>query len=197
LGAGDGANGERAQSLGILEFVSKKFQGSCWSLFYLNRMSGVKIREGEKRDLSRVLELVKELAQFEKALDHVSNTVEKMEEEGFGANPIYGFFVAEREDEILGLSLYYYRYSTWKGKRLYLEDIIVTEQERGKGLGKMLFERTMKFTLEQNCTGMMWQVLDWNKAAIDFYKKYDAKLDDEWINGHLEANQIDSFFNKN
>lgn len=159
-------------------------------------MSNVKIRSGVKSDLPRVLELIKELAIFEKASDQVSNTVERMEEDGFGSNPIYGFFVAERESRIIGLSLYYYRYSTWKGKRLYLEDIIVTEEERGKGLGKMLFEHTMKFAVEQNCTGMMWQVLDWNTPAINFYKKYNAKLDEEWINGHLEAKQIETFFNK-
>jgi len=157
----------------------------------------MKIRKGVRQDLPKVLELVKELALYEKASDQVSNTVERMEEDGFGSNPIYGFFVAESEGEIVGLSLYYYRYSTWKGKRLYLEDIIVTESNRGKGLGKMLFESTMKFALEQNCTGMMWQVLDWNKPAIDFYKKYNAKLDDEWINGHLEATQIASFFDNN
>jgi GNAT superfamily N-acetyltransferase len=159
-------------------------------------MNLVKIRDGIKADLPRVLELIKELAIFEKALEEVSNTVDQMEEDGFGSNPIYGFFVAERENEIVGLSLYYYRYSTWKGKRLYLEDIIVTEKERGKGLGKMLFEHTMKFALDQSCTGMMWQVLDWNDPAINFYKKYNAKLDDEWLNGHLEARQIKTFFHR-
>ncbi len=160
-------------------------------------MSGLKIRKGVKQDLPRVLELVMELALFENALDQVSNTVTRMEEDGFSSNPIYGFFVAEMKKEIVGLSLYYYRYSTWKGKRLYLEDIIVTEKERGKGLGKLLFEHTMKFTVEQNCTGMTWQVLDWNKPAINFYKKYYARLDNEWINGHLEAAQIESFFKEN
>ena len=153
-------------------------------------MSEVKIRSGIKKDLPSVLELIKELAQFEKASDQVSNTVERMEEDGFGLNPVYGFFVAEDRHEIVGLSLYYFRYSTWKGKRLYLEDIIVTENQRGKGLGKLLFERTMRFSLEQGCSGMMWQVLNWNKPAIDFYKKYQARLDEEWLNGHLEADQI-------
>jgi len=160
-------------------------------------MNNIKIRSGLKRDLPHVLELINELASFEKASDQVSNTVEKMEQDGFGINPIYGFFVAEMNERIVGLSLYYYRYSTWKGKRLYLEDIIVTEEERGKGLGKLLFERTMKFALEQNCTGMMWQVLDWNKPAIEFYKRYEAKLDGEWINGHLEASQITAFLKRN
>lgn len=157
-------------------------------------MSEIKIRNGAKMDLPRVLELIKELAQFEKASDQVSNTVERMEQDGFGANPVYGFFVAEDGEEIVGLSLYYFRYSTWKGKRLYLEDIIVTENRRGKGLGKLLFERTMKYSLEQGCSGMMWQVLNWNKPAIDFYKKYQARLDEEWLNGYLEADQIVSFF---
>ena len=156
----------------------------------------VNIRMGIKADLPRALELIKELALYEKAAEQVSNTVERMEEDGFGSNPIYGFFVAEQEDRIVGLALYYYRYSTWKGKRLYLEDIIVTQSQRGKGLGKMLFERIMKFTLEQNCTGMMWQVLDWNKPALDFYKKYNAKLDEEWINGHLEASEIACFLDR-
>lgn len=153
-------------------------------------MNEVKIRSGTKKDLPRVLELIKELALYEKALEQVSNTVAQMEIDGFGVQPIFGFFVAEGAGNILGLSLYYYRYSTWKGKRLYLEDIIVTEKERGRGLGKILFERTMQFALEQNCTGMMWQVLDWNEPAINFYKKYGAKLDPEWINGNLESSDI-------
>lgn len=157
-------------------------------------MSEISIRNGVRRDLPRVLELIRELALFEKAAGEVTNTVERMERDGFGPNPVYGFFVAARGEEIIGLSLYYFRYSTWKGKRLYLEDIIVTESERGKGLGKLLFERTMKFSLEKGCTGMMWQVLNWNKAAIDFYKKYNTRLDEEWLNGHLEAAQITSFF---
>jgi GNAT superfamily N-acetyltransferase len=156
-------------------------------------MNELGIRQGVKSDLPQVLELIRELALFEKALDQVSNTVAQMEKDGFGDQPIYGFFVAEESERIVGLSLYYYRYSTWKGKRLYLEDIIVTEKERGRGLGKTLFERTMEFALEQNCTGMMWQVLDWNEPAIKFYKKYGTKLDPEWINGNLEAADIRHF----
>jgi GNAT superfamily N-acetyltransferase len=113
-----------------------------------------------------------------------------MEEDGFGKNPIYGFYVAERDSKIVGISLYYWRYSTWKGKRLYLEDIVVTESERGKGAGKLLFDRTMEKALEENCSGMMWQVLEWNEPAINFYRKYGAKLDDEWTNCTLEASQI-------
>lgn len=150
----------------------------------------IAIRAGTKSDLPRALELIKELATYEKAPHEVINTVEKMEEDGFGAHPIFGFFVAEVDGLVVGLSLYYWRYSTWKGKRLYLEDIIVTERERGKGLGKLLFDRTMQHALDENCSGMMWQVLDWNEPAINFYKKYGARLDDEWINCTLEREQI-------
>jgi len=142
--------------------------------------------------LPRVLELVKELAEYERAPHEVTNTLAGMEEDGFGPNPIYGFFVAEEENRIIGLSLYYWRYSTWKGKRLYLEDIIVTESERGKGIGKLLFDKTMEKALEEKCTGMMWQVLEWNEPAINFYKKYGSKLDSEWVNCHLEAAQIEA-----
>ena len=149
------------------------------------------IRTGLQSDLPRVLELIKELALFEKAPHEVTNTLEMMNEDGFGKHPIFGFFVAENDSgKIIGLSLYYWRYSTWKGKRLYLEDIIVTESERGKGAGKLLFDRTMQHALDENCTGMMWQVLDWNEPAINFYKKYGSKLDNEWVNCHLEREQI-------
>ncbi len=159
-------------------------------LLLLQDMESINIRKGKKEDLPQVLELVKELAEYERAPQEVTNTIELMEEDGFGTNPVYGFFVAENEERIVGLSLYYWRYSTWKGKRLYLEDIIVTEQERGKGAGKLLFDRTMQKALEENCTGMMWQVLEWNEPAINFYKKYGSKLDDEWVNCHLESDQI-------
>lgn len=153
-------------------------------------MNEISIREGCKEDLPRVLELIKELALFERAPHEVTNTLSALEEDGFGPHPVYGFFVAEKDSNIIGLSLYYWRYSTWKGKRLYLEDIIVTESQRGKGAGKMLFDRTMKKALEENCTGMMWQVLEWNDPAINFYKKYGSKLDGEWVNCNLEAEQI-------
>ena len=148
------------------------------------------IREGRKRDLPRVLELIKELAEYERAPQEVTNTIERLEDDGFGPHPVYGFYVAESAGTIVGISVYYWRYSTWKGKRLYLEDIIVTESHRGKGAGQQLFTRTMEKALEEDCTGMMWQVLNWNEPAINFYKKYGAKLDGEWMNCHLEAAQI-------
>jgi GNAT superfamily N-acetyltransferase len=157
-------------------------------------MNSIVIRHGRKDDLNQVLTLVKELAAFERAADQVSNTVEQMEVDGFGPEPFYGFFVAEEGNSIIGLSLYYYRYSTWKGKRLYLEDIVVTEAHRGRGIGKMLFDTTMKKCVDDNCSGMMWQVLEWNAPAIAFYQKYGAKLDDEWTNCNLESSQIRLMF---
>ena len=146
------------------------------------------LREGKLEDLPRVLELIKELALYEKAPEQVTNTLELMKEDGFGPHPVYGMFVCEKDStgEIIGIAVYYYRYSTWKGKRLYLEDIVVTESERGNGAGKMLFDRVMAKSLEANCTGMMWQVLDWNEPAINFYKKYDAQFDPEWWNGSID-----------
>ncbi len=155
------------------------------------------IRNGKKEDLARALELIKELAEFERAVHEITNTISAMEEDGFGSSPVYGFFVAEEQEQIHGISLYYYRYSTWKGKRLYLEDIVVTESQRGKGIGKLLFEATMKKVVDESCTGMMWQVLDWNESAIEFYKRYNTRFDSEWINCHLETEQIKSFLKTN
>lgn len=154
------------------------------------------IREGKKEDLPRVLELIKELAEYERAPHEVINNIPLMEEDGFGLKPVFGFFVLENENGVVGLSLYYWRYSTWKGKRLYLEDIIVTESERGKGYGKILFDCTMEKALEENCSGMMWQVLDWNEPAINFYKKYGASMSQEWINCNLEVSQIKKILGK-
>ena len=120
------------------------------------------LREGKIEDLPRVLELINELALYEKAPEQVTNTIAMMEADGFGPNPVFGMFVCEKNEstEIIGIAIYYYRYSTWKGKRIYLEDLVVTQSERGHGAGKLLFDRIMKKGLEENCTGMMWQVLE-------------------------------------
>lgn len=144
------------------------------------------IRQGKKEDLPAALELIKELAIYEKAEEQVVNTLEMMEKDGFGAQPVFGFIVAEAGDEIIGMSMYYYRYSTWKGKRMYLEDLIVREAKRGSGVGKLLFERTIEIGKETECTGMMWQVLDWNEPAINFYKKYNTNMEGDWINCNLD-----------
>ena len=141
------------------------------------------IRKGSEKDIPAVLALIKELAVYEKEPEAVVVTEEQLLEDGFGSNPSYGLYVAEMDGKVVGISLYYYRYSTWKGRCLYLEDLIVTESYRGKGLGKALFEITLEQARKDNCAKMNWQVLDWNTPAIDFYKTYGAELDGEWLNG--------------
>ncbi|WP_258105382.1 GNAT family N-acetyltransferase [Marinoscillum sp. MHG1-6] len=148
-------------------------------------MSSFNIRKGTKDDLPAALELIRELALYEKAPEEVTNTLEMMERDGFGEEPVFGFIMAESESMIVGMSLYYFRYSTWKGKRLYLEDLIVTEKFRGKGIGKLLFEQTIETAKSTGCTGVMWQVLDWNEPAINFYKKYNTQFDKEWVNCNI------------
>lgn len=149
-------------------------------------MKVVKIREGKKEDIPQVFKLIKELSVFEKLEHEVENTIEGLIEDGFGTNPLYGFIVAENNIKIIGLSLYYFRYSTWKRKRLYLEDIIVNEAFRGQGIGKKLFEFTIQKAKDLGCSGLQLQVLDWNQPAIDFYKSYNLKLDPSWVNASLD-----------
>ncbi|UBM59940.1 GNAT family N-acetyltransferase [Marinilongibacter aquaticus] len=144
------------------------------------------IREGKAEDVPAIMQLVKELAEYEKASEEVTNTEEAMLEAGFGDKPIFNSFVAELDGKLVGISIFYPRYSTWKGKRLYLEDIVVTEELRGQGVGKALFERTVEEAKNTGCSGMMWQVLDWNNSAINFYRKYKTRFDNEWINCHLD-----------
>lgn len=151
------------------------------------------IRKGEKRDLPATLELIRELAVYEREPDAVKTTVESMEADGFGLNPVFDLFVCEVNDEIVGIAITYIRYSTWNGQCMYLEDLVVTEKHRGKGYGALLFERVMKETVDKGYAQMQWQVLDWNTPAIDFYKKkYGATMDGEWFNGILTAKQIES-----
>lgn len=140
------------------------------------------IRRGNKNDLPRLLELIQELAIYEREPDAVVVSLEELEKDGFGPNPLYGFFVAEVEDKIVGIAHYYYRYSTWNGKVLYLEDLIVTESERGKGYGRKLLDRIIQQAAEDQCRLCTWQVLDWNEPSINFYKSIGAELDSEWIN---------------
>ena len=148
----------------------------------------IDIRKALKSDLPEVLNLIKELALYEKALDEVTITLQELEKDGFGEHPLYWIILAENEDGIIGMSFYYIRYSTWKGKCLYLEDIVVKEAFRGKKVGKLLFEETINAAKEMNAKLMNWQVLDWNEPAINFYKKFDAELDEEWINGKIRFN---------
>ena len=140
------------------------------------------IRKAKKEDCPRILELVHELALYEKAPEEVTVTLEEMEDAGFGKNPVWEAYVAEVEGVIQGIALYYIRYSTWKGRRIYLEDLIVTEEMRGQGIGKLLFDKVVEEMKVKNYNGMVWQVLEWNSPAIAFYKKYNANFDPEWVN---------------
>lgn len=150
----------------------------------------MEIRKGTKADLPQTLELIRELALYEKAPEQVDNSVERMEIDGFGDKPVFDFFVAEKGQDIKGIAIYYYRYSTWKGKSIYLEDLVVRESERGSGIGKKLLDAVVMEALATDSRQVTWQVLDWNEPAINFYKKLGAELDGEWINCRLNHEQI-------
>ncbi len=144
------------------------------------------IRKAVREDCQRLLELIQELADYEKAPNEVTVTLEHFQESGFGKAPVWWAFVAETDGIVQGFALYYIRYSTWKGQRMYLEDILVTEKMRGKNLGKLLFDALIEEAKEKKYSGLVWQVLEWNEPAINFYKKYyNANFDKEWINCSL------------
>lgn len=151
------------------------------------------IRKGLPADVEATLTLVKELAAYENAPNEVEVTIKEMTNWGFGTDHIFDFYVAETNNTIIGIAIYYFKYSTWKGKCLFLEDIIVTESQRGNGIGKLLFNKIIEVAKESKVRRMEWQVLDWNKTAIDFYKKYDATLDGEWINCKLTNHDLEKF----
>jgi len=145
----------------------------------------ISLRKATKNDLKEVLNLIKELAIYENAPDEVTITLKELEDDGFLNNPLYWIIIAENDNEIVGISFYYIRYSTWKGKCLYLEDLVVKEEFRGQHIGKMLFNETIKVAKEMNAKLMTWQVLDWNEPALNFYKKFNAEMENKWLNGKL------------
>src|SRR4051812_40480268 len=146
----------------------------------------VLIRRAAREDCPQILELIRELAVYEKAPNEVTVTLEHFEESGFGEAPVWWAFVAQKDGTVQGFALYYIRYSTWKGQRMYLEDLLVTENYRAQGIGTLLFEALVKEAKEKNFNGIVWQVLEWNQPAINFYRKMHASFDPEWVNCSID-----------
>ena len=145
----------------------------------------VVIRKAESRDVPRMLALVRELATFEKGPEAVTVTEEHMREAGFGPRPVWVGWVAEAEGLVQGMAVCYERYSTWRGRCLYLEDIVVTEAARGRRIGERLFKACASYALQQGHHHMLWQVLDWNTEAMRFYVRLGATFDPKWVNGRM------------
>ena len=148
--------------------------------------ANITIRKATKNDCSRILELVNELAIYEKAPNEVTVSLEHFAASGFSQNPVWWGLVAEVNNTIVGFALYYIRFSTWKGQRMYLEDLLVTNDFRGKGIGKLLMDALIAEAKEKNFDAICWQVLEWNEPAINFYKKYNTNFDAEWLNASLK-----------
>ncbi len=146
----------------------------------------ITIRKATAGDCPRMMELIQELAEYERAPEEVTVTLDHFVSSGFGSNPVWWAFVAEEGGVINGFALYYVRYSTWKGQRMYLEDILVTEEARGRGIGAKLMEALIAEAVERKFTGITWQVLNWNEPAMNFYRKFNTRFDDEWVNGILD-----------
>lgn len=153
------------------------------------------IRKGTKNDMKAVLELIQELATFEKEPNAVVVTISDLERDGFGEKPLFYTFVSEMNEKIVGMALYYYRYSTWKGRTIHLEDLIVKEQMRGSGLGFALYSEIMAQGKKDNVRRVEWNVLDWNTPAIDFYKKSGARVLDDWLVAQMDEKGIHTFLN--
>ena len=155
----------------------------------------MKVREALKSDMPQVLELIIELAIFEKEPDAVEISVEDLEREGFGENPLFTCFVAELDGEIVGAALVYYRFSTWKGRTLHLEDLIVKEAQRGKGIGEALYKQVMQFAYDRGLKRVAWDVLDWNTGAIRFYERSGANVLKTWRVVHMDEMGLKNYIN--
>ncbi|WP_330442247.1 GNAT family N-acetyltransferase [Flavobacterium sp. C4GT6] len=151
------------------------------------------IRKGKKEDMPAALELIKELAVFENEPDAVVVTVDELERDGFGSNPLFKTFVAEKDNEIIGMALFYYRYSTWKGKTIHLEDLIVKEAYRGTGAGSALYKEVIKFGKQEGVRRIEWAVLNWNQHAIDFYERSGATVFQDWLTVQMDEEGITKF----
>ena len=154
-----------------------------------------RVRKALETDMPAVLELINELAVYEREPNAVEVTVEDLVKDGFGKQPLFNCFVAEEEDKIVGMALLYFRYSTWKGKTVHLEDLIVSESYRGKGFGMMLYKEVMKFALENKVKRVEWVVLDWNAPAVQFYKNTGATVFSEWDTVQFDQDSIKKFLN--
>ena len=155
------------------------------------------IRKGTPTDMPAVLSLIKELAAYEKEPDAVVVTVEDLVRDGFSPNPLFHCFVAEVNDRIIGIALYYYRYSTWKGKTIHLEDLIVKEKKRGIGAGMALYKEVIKQGKKDGVRRIEWAVLDWNQNAIDFYVKTGTKVLSDWRVVQMDEQGIEAFLKSN
>lgn len=155
------------------------------------------IRKGQIEDMPRVLELIQELATFELQPDAVEISVDDLERDGFGPNPLFQILVAEIDGTILGIALFYNRFSTWKGKTIHLEDLIVSEKYRGSGIGMKLYEAVMLEAKNQNVRRVEWNVLDWNTPAISFYEKTGAVVFKDWLVAQMDEKGLTAFLNKN
>ncbi len=154
------------------------------------------VRESTPNDMPQVLNLIKELAVFEKSPDAVEVTVETLIKEGFGEKPLFTCFVAEIDEEIVGMALIYYRFSTWKGRSIHLEDLIVKKKMRDSGIGKALYTRVIEYAFEKKVKRIEWAVLNWNEGAIRFYERSGAKVMKDWYITHMEEAGIKNYIAK-
>ena len=155
-----------------------------------------KIREAKPTDMPAVLELIQELAEFEKEPEAVIISAEDLKKDGFGENPAFTCFVAEANGKIEGMALCYFRYSTWKGKTVHLEDLVVRESMRGKGLGNALYTRVIEFAKKQGVKRTEWVVLDWNTHAREFYSRSGATVFNDWCTVQMDESAMNNFLKK-
>lgn len=162
-----------------------------------NAPKKMNIRKGNVSDMPFVLQLIKELAEFEREPEAVEISVADLERDGFGENPLFHTFVAEINSEIVGIALYYYRFSTWKGKTIHLEDLVVTDKMRGTGVGFALYSEIIAQGFRDGVRRIEWNVLDWNSTAIAFYKKTGARILKDWLVAQMDQKAIAAFVDKN